>query len=70
MQNKILITFYHHDKIAKKKIIDKENNIIVDQHGIIMENLNFDYDLIKTSKELFEEITDNGLIGYYYLKNE
>ena len=68
MQKRILITFHHKEKIAKMSILDSDNNIVVDQNGQILENMSFPYSHFEFYKDLFEEIEDNGVIGYYYLK--
>ena len=43
IETKTLITFYHEEKIAKKKILNKDNSIIVNNKKQILENLNFEY---------------------------
>ncbi|MDC9722722.1 MAG: hypothetical protein PSN34_08100 [Urechidicola sp.] len=66
MKGKILVTFHHSEKIAKMKILDKNNNIMVDKNNKIMENMQFPYSHLEFYKDLFEKIDDDGAIGNYY----
>lgn len=68
MEIRTLITFHHKSKMAKKSLINSNNNIIADNAGRIMENIDYPYLNLKLHQNLFEKIEDDGVIGKYWLK--